>query len=156
MRIFITNPMDPARLNRRRFLFFSAVFVLTSLATWFVADLYWRDAAGLTGLEIALLVLFAPLFAHISVGFCTAFVGFYVINRGGDSSRITASLPSDGKPSLASTAVVMPIFNEYVSRVFEGSPCFCCSRRSLRTSPWVSARRSSAFTSSTAEATARG
>jgi|CZKI01.1.fsa_nt_gi membrane glycosyltransferase len=120
MRIFITNPMDPARLNRRRFLFFSAVFVLTSLATWFVADLYWRDAAGLTGLEIALLVLFAPLFAHISVGFCTAFVGFYVINRGGDSSRITASLPSDGKPSLASTAVVMPIFNEDVSRVFEG------------------------------------
>src|ERR1017187_5733228 len=111
MRIFITNPMDPARLNRRRFVFFSAIIVLTSLATWFVADLYWRDADGLTGLEIILLVLFVPLFAHISVGFCTAFVGFYVINRGGDSSRISDSAPVGGKPRLASTAIVMPVFN---------------------------------------------
>jgi membrane glycosyltransferase len=120
MRIFISENMDPARLNRRRFLFFSAVFVLTSLATWFMADLYWRDADGLTGLEVTLLVLFVLLFGHISVGFCTAFVGFYVINRGGDSSRISASLPGGGKPGLASTAVVMPVFNEDVSRVFEG------------------------------------
>ena len=112
--------MNAARLNRRRFFFFSAVFVLTSLATWFVADLYWRGAEGLTGLEIALLVLFVPLFAHISVGFCTAFVGFYVINRGGDSSRISSSVPAGGKARLASTAVVMPIYNEDVSRVFEG------------------------------------
>jgi len=112
--------MNPARLNRRRFLFFSAVFVLTSLATWFVADLYWRDAGGLSGLEIALLVLFVPLFAHISVGFCTAFVGFYVINRGGDSSRISVYAPEGAKPRLASTAIVMPVFNEDPSRVFEG------------------------------------
>ena len=112
--------LDKARLNRRRFVFFSAVFVLTSLATWFVADLYWRDAEGLTGLEIALLLLFVPLFAHISVGFCTAFAGFYVINRGGDTSRISSRVPAGGRPRLASTAVVMPIFNEDVSRVFEG------------------------------------
>src|ERR1035438_4154151 len=120
MRIFVTEQIDAARLNRRRFLFFSAIFVLTSVATWFVADLYWRDAAGLTGLEIILLVLFVPLFAHISVGFCTAFAGFCVINRGGDSSRISASPKAGGRPGLASTAVVMPVFNEDVSRVFEG------------------------------------
>ena len=83
MRIIATEQMDKARLNRRRFLFFSAVFVLTSLATWFVADLYWGDN-GLSGLEIVLLLLFVPLFAHIAVGFCTAFAGFIVINRGGD------------------------------------------------------------------------
>ncbi len=120
MRIFITETMSAARLNRRRFLFFSSIFVLTSLATWFVADLYWRDADGLTGLEIILLVLFVPLFAHISVGFCTAFAGFYVINRGGDSSRISLSAPAGAPPRLASTAIVMPVFNEDVSRVFEG------------------------------------
>jgi membrane glycosyltransferase len=120
MRIFVTEQMDAGRLNRRRFLFFSAIFVLTSLATWFVADLYWRDAGGLTGLEIILLVLFVPLFAHISVGFCTAFAGFCVINRGGDSSRISASAKGGGRAGLASTAVVMPVFNEDVSRVFEG------------------------------------
>ena len=103
MRIFITEHMDAARLNRRRFVFFSSVFGLTSLATWFVADLYWRDADGLTGLEFVLLVLFVPLFAQISVGFCTAFAGFYVINRGGDSSRISASSPREAPPRLAST-----------------------------------------------------
>src|SRR5580704_14605153 len=120
MRIFITEHMDASRLNRRRFVFFSSVFGLTSLATWFVADLYWRELEGLSGLEIVLLALFVPLFAQISVGFCTAFAGFYVINRGGDSSRITASSPPGAEPRLASTAIVMPIYNEDVSRVFEG------------------------------------
>ncbi len=120
MRIFITEHMNASRLNRRRFIFFSSVFGLTSLATWFVADLYWHDLEGLSGLEIVLLALFVPLFAQISVGFCTAFAGFYVINRGGDSSRISASSPPGAPPRLASTAIVMPVFNEDVSRVFEG------------------------------------
>ena len=52
MKIFINEHMDKARLNRRRFFFFSSVFVLTSLATWFVADLYWRDVDGLTGVVL--------------------------------------------------------------------------------------------------------
>src|SRR5471032_1581349 len=120
MTVHPTHQMSPGRLSRRRFFFFSSVFVLTSLATWFVADLYWRDNEGLTGLEILLLALFVPLFAHISVGFCTAFAGFYVMNRGGDGSRISVSAPAGGPYTLASTAIVMPIFNEDVSRVFEG------------------------------------
>jgi membrane glycosyltransferase len=119
MRTFATEPMDPRRLNRRRFFFFSAAFGLTGLATWFVADLYW-SSDGLTGPEIGMLVLFIPLFAQIAVGFCTAFAGFYVINRGGDGSRISASTPPGAPLRLASTAIVMPIFNEDVSRVFEG------------------------------------
>lgn len=117
MRLFLTEQMDQRRLNRRRFLFFSAIFVFTSIATWFMADLLWRN--GLLGVEIALLVLFVILFAHVAAGFCTALVGFYVINRGGDSSRITATLTSIDEAPLASTAIVMPVFNEDVSRVFE-------------------------------------
>ncbi len=120
MRIFVTEHMDAARLGRRRLLFFSCVFVLVSLATWFVADLYWRDGGGLAGLDIVLLVLFVPLFAQVAVGFCTALAGFYVINRGGDGSRISVSAPQGGPHRLASTAIVMPVFNEDVSRVFEG------------------------------------
>jgi len=120
MRIFVTEHMDAGRLNRRRFVFFSSVFVLTSVATWVVADLYWRDTEGLSKLETVLLVLFVLLFAHIAVGFCTALAGFYVINRGGDSSRISVSAPAGGPHRLASTAIVMPVFNEDVSRVFEG------------------------------------
>lgn len=118
MRLFLTDQMNERRLGRRRFLFFSTIFVLTSVATWFMADLLWRN--GLLGIEIALLVLFVILFAHVAAGFCTAFVGFYVLNRGGDSSRITATLPAElDAATLASTAIVMPVFNEDVSRVFE-------------------------------------
>jgi membrane glycosyltransferase len=120
MSIFINEKMDARRLGRRRFVFFSSVLVLTSLATWFVADFYWRDSGGLSGLEVVLLILFAPLFAHIAVGFCTAIAGFYVINRGGDGSRISVSAPPGGPYRLASTAIVMPVFNEDVDRVFEG------------------------------------
>jgi membrane glycosyltransferase len=118
MKLFLTEHMDQRRLGRRRFFFFSAIFGLTSLATWFMADLLWRD--GISVLEGALLGLFVILFAHVAAGFCTALVGFYVINRGGDSSRITATLPEGEEPTLASTAIVMPAFNEDVSRVFEG------------------------------------
>src|SRR5580658_3938732 len=106
MRLFHNERMDARRLNRRRFLFFSAVFVLTSLATWFMADLLWQH--GLTRLEIAILVLFVVLFAHVATGFCSALVGFYVMNRGGDSCRITATLPPGEPTTLASTAIVMP------------------------------------------------
>ncbi len=116
--IFNSTEIALRRLNKRRFLFFSGVFVLTSLATWVMADLLWQD--GITGLEIALLVLFVILFAHIAVGFCTALFGFYVINRGGDYCRIMRSVDWANPPPLASTAIVMPVCNEDVSRVFEG------------------------------------
>ena len=52
--LLLTGRMEPRRLARRRFLFFTAIFVLTSVAAWFMADLLWRD--GLTGIESALLV----------------------------------------------------------------------------------------------------
>jgi len=43
-----------------------------------------------------------------------------VLNRGGDHCRISETLaPSDDSP-LGATAIVMPVFNEDVSRVFEG------------------------------------
>jgi membrane glycosyltransferase len=118
MRLYLTEMMGPSRLRRRRFLFFSTIFGFTSIATWFMADLLWRG--GLNGVEIGLLLLFVILFAHVAAGFCTALVGFYVMNRGGDSSRISTTIPPGEPLQLASTAIVMPVFNEDVSRVFEG------------------------------------
>ena len=110
--------LSAKRLNRRRFTFFSAIFGLTSIATWFMADLLWRD--GVTGIGIGILILFVILFAPLAVGFCTAIAGFYVLNRGGDGRQITATIAPGETVPLASTAVIMPVFNEDVSRVFEG------------------------------------
>ena len=116
--LFDTSKMDPGRLNRRRFLFFSCIFVLTALAAWVMADLLWEG--GISFIEGTILILFSILFAHISIGFCTAMVGFYVINRGGDPCRIIKTVDWSKDPKLASTAIILPVFNEDVSRVFEG------------------------------------
>src|SRR5258708_22579274 len=68
--LFACDHLNSRRLARRRFTFFSAVFVLTCLGIWFMSDLLWRD--GVSPSEIPILVLFSILFAHISSGFFTA------------------------------------------------------------------------------------
>lgn len=120
MKLFFPEKPEPGRIARRRATFFTAAFVFTALATWFMADLLWRDG-GFTGLEWLLLGLFVILFAQVAIGFVTAILGFYVINRGGDSRRILNTIDwSKEDVPLASTALIMPVFNEDVSRVFEG------------------------------------
>lgn len=116
---FTVEQVDKARVSRRRATFFSLIFLLTTLAGWFMADLLWRGPGSYADLPV--LVLFTVLFAHIATGFCTALLGLYVLNRG-DSARITRSIegePLDKLP-LGSTAIVMPVFNEDPSRIFEG------------------------------------
>lgn len=120
MKLFVTEQPEPGRLARRRATFFSSAFLLTSLATWFMADLLWQTE-GINGIEWVLLPLFVVLFSHVAIGFVTALLGYYVINRGGDTRRIHNSIDwSRESPPLASTAIVMPVYNEDVSRVFEG------------------------------------
>ncbi len=119
MQITPTEFIAPRRLARRRRTFFTGVFILTCLATWFMADLFYADG-GMDRVEWVLLVLFVILFSQIAVGFVTALLGFYVINRGGDSRQITRTIKPDEEVTLASTAIIMPVFNEDVSRVFEG------------------------------------
>jgi membrane glycosyltransferase len=117
---FTVEQVDRSRVLRRRITFLTLTFLLTTLATWFMADLLWRH--GMTALEWVVLVLFFILFAHIAVGFSTALLGLYVLNRNGDAYRITRSIEGEDLASLpmASTAIVMPVFNEDPSRVFEG------------------------------------
>src|SRR5688572_21105416 len=116
---FTVEQVDKTRVSRRRATFFSLVFLLTALASWFMADLLWRGPGNFADLPV--LVLFTVLFAHITTGFATALLGLYVVNRG-DSARISRTIedePLDKLP-LGSTAVVMPVFNEDPSRIFEG------------------------------------
>ncbi len=116
---FTVEQVDKSRVSRRRATFFTLVFLLTSVATWFMADLLWRGPVNAVG--VLVLVLFTILFAHIAAGFCTAMLGLYVINRG-DSASISRSIAGESLEELplGSTAIVMPCFNEDPSRIFEG------------------------------------
>ncbi len=111
--------ISPERRERRRFLFFSAVVLLTALATAIMADILW--AHHLSTARVAMLVLFVPLCAMVAMGFVQACAGFMVLSRGHDSTRITATLPDPVVPdTLPVTAIVMPIYNENVREVYEG------------------------------------
>jgi membrane glycosyltransferase len=72
-------------------------------------------------LEVAILSLFTILFAWVSLGFWTALSGFVLLCLGGDRHAITRSVsPAAPIPPEARTAIVMPIRNEHVARVFAG------------------------------------
>ncbi|HVE90608.1 MAG TPA: glucans biosynthesis glucosyltransferase MdoH [Burkholderiaceae bacterium] len=71
--------------------------------------------------ETALLIVFALLTCWLAAGFWTAMMGFFVLAVGGDRHLISRSAD---KASVISpdvrTAIVMPICNEDVRRVFAG------------------------------------
>jgi membrane glycosyltransferase len=76
---------------------------------------------GQQPLELAILTLFTILFAWISLGFWTALSGFVLLCLGRDRHAITRSVPpGTAIPPEVRTAVIMPIRNEHVARVFAG------------------------------------
>ncbi|HKA40083.1 MAG TPA: glucans biosynthesis glucosyltransferase MdoH [Burkholderiales bacterium] len=97
----------------------SLVLMQTVVATSYMASVV--PYQGRQPLEIAVLVLFAVLFAWISAGFWTAMAGFAVLARGGDRHAISRSAAGDATIGEDTrVAIVMPIFNENVARVFAG------------------------------------
>ena len=67
-------------------------------------------------------IAFGALFGWISVGFWTAVFGFCVLLRGGDRFAITKTEAEPRAPidPAVRTAVVMPVKDESVERVFAG------------------------------------
>ena len=104
----------------RRLIFFNLVFALTLLATWVLADIFWRG--GLTKIEIIMLVLFVPLFGMVALGFVQAVIGFVLLVKGGWDPLVITSTCTALPPAarLPVTAIVIPIHNEEVVRVYEG------------------------------------
>jgi membrane glycosyltransferase len=103
----------------RRLLLLLLVLGLTAAGAYFMTAVlpYHGDRP----LELAILVLFTVLFAWVSFGFWTAMAGFLALVTQGDRSAIGRTLTAAGEiPRDARTAVVMPIRNEDVRRVFAG------------------------------------
>lgn len=77
---------------------------------------------GSTPLEMMIIALFAILFAWVSSGFWTSVAGFVTMIRGRDRYAITTTLAEDqeDQAALSKTAIIMPIANENVARVFKG------------------------------------
>ncbi|UVK82745.1 glucans biosynthesis glucosyltransferase MdoH [Pseudomonas sichuanensis] len=72
-------------------------------------------------LQTSILILFGILFCWVSAGFWTALMGFLELLTGRDKYRISgSSAGNEPIPAEARTALVMPICNEDVPRVFAG------------------------------------
>jgi membrane glycosyltransferase len=114
--------------RRRRFVLLTlslapalyATYVLNGLLPHVVTANEAVDAAIAWG-ETALLVVFALLTCWLAAGFWTAMMGFFVLVFGGDRHLISRSAAAvSAIPPEARTAIVMPICNEDVRRVFAG------------------------------------
>ncbi|HEX4895249.1 MAG TPA: glucans biosynthesis glucosyltransferase MdoH [Solimonas sp.] len=105
--------------RNRRGLLGSLVIAQTLVATGFMSIVLPQQ--GGHPLEAALLALYALLFAWISAGFWTAVLGFILLLRGRERHAISATAAVDQAIDPAHrTAILVPICNEDVARVFAG------------------------------------
>ena len=119
VRDFNPTRIDPQLATRRRTQVAGLVLLLVAPATALMADLHWHTGFDLW--KVAHLALFVVLFALIAFGAVQASIGFWLRRRGGDEFDIGRTIdPEDRSTIYATTAVVMPICNEDVRRVFEG------------------------------------
>lgn len=105
--------------TRRRLVLMVASVILTYLATSAMMEVL--PYHGQQPLEIGILILFAILSGWVILGFWTALMGFIVQIKGGDRHVVSASSAADTPiGEQTRTAIIMPICNENVGRVFAG------------------------------------
>jgi len=115
----IPTRVSPLEATRRRTRVAGLLLALTAPAVALMADLHWYSGFDLW--KAVHLILFALLFSLIAFGAVQAAIGFWLRGRGGDEFEIGRTIDPDDRSMLyAPTAVVMPICNEDVRRVFEG------------------------------------
>ena len=117
--MFSTVYPDETIAGRRRRRFVGINLMLLGLGALPMAGRLSENGWTIAG--FVLFVLFVVLLAQAVYGFALAFTGWWLLQHGGDPMRINSTLPPDSVPDkLPATAIVMPIFNEDVSRVFKG------------------------------------
>ena len=111
-------PVPRFRRGWRVFVFYSCAVLLTGLVSLLFADLLWRT--GWSSSRTVLLVLFVVLFLFAAIGCVHGLFGFF-LRLFGDDRRITnlANFRGQNLEGI-STAIVFPIYNEDVVRVYEG------------------------------------
>src|ERR1700740_258683 len=102
------------KVGQRRWAVALVTLGISLLGLWLMIDI--AGARGWTPLEVAEVGVFGILFASLAFGFTQAFLGFLVLAEGHEPLKITNTL--DETTPLASTAVVMPVFNEDAETVF--------------------------------------
>ncbi len=106
------------RRGWRLFLFYSSALLLTGLVSMLFADLIWRSGWSTSG--FCLMGLFVILFLLTAIGCMHAIYGFAVRLMNSDA-RITRLADYRAKSLEGiSTALVFPVYNEEILRVYEG------------------------------------
>jgi membrane glycosyltransferase len=103
-----------AEIRKRRWSVGLVTLGISLLGIWLMSDML--GATGWSALAVAQLGVFAILFTALAFGFTQAFVGFLALAEGHEPYKITNTL--DEQTPLASTAVVMPVYNEDAKTVF--------------------------------------
>jgi membrane glycosyltransferase len=104
---------------RRRLVLLAFIIGQTWLATYFMTAIL--PYHGSHWLEMLILAIYAVLFAWVGAGFWTALMGFWVLVLGRDRHSISArATPHAEIADEARTAILVPICNEDVTRVFAG------------------------------------
>ncbi len=114
------NSPSESAVAIRRTLFMGASLFLTAtglvllLRSYYDQQFFWPD--------YIVLGLFPLLFGQIAVGFMLAIFGFFDWLRGGDPFHLMRRAWREKEDSvpLAATAIVIPVFNENVTRVSRG------------------------------------
>ncbi|MET0503331.1 MAG: glucans biosynthesis glucosyltransferase MdoH, partial [Candidatus Binatia bacterium] len=94
------------------------ITVQTLAASWSLTNTF--PYPWLKGSDIAIVGMFAILFSWISFGFWTAAAGFWTLWRRVKVFTADDLLGEEPQPLRSRTAVVMPICNEAIDRVFAG------------------------------------
>lgn len=102
----------------RRLLLLSLAAAQTIFASIYFIGLLPHQ--GERGLELVIGLLFGALFFWVSIGFWTAIAGTILCLTGIDRFRISRRIPDTLPDSDSRIAMVMPIYNEPVSRVYAG------------------------------------
>ncbi|MGD0086324.1 MAG: glucans biosynthesis glucosyltransferase MdoH [Verrucomicrobiota bacterium] len=113
----VVSPLPRAYRGWRVFIFYSSALLLTGLVSMLFADLLWRT--GWSASRTILFFVFVILFLLIAVGCMHGVFGF-VLRAFGDPRRITQTDYRNQSIAGTSTAIVFPIYNENIVRVYEG------------------------------------